>query len=142
MSNKQNFTDKAKEKVEDAKQMVEGAKQATKLAANAASGNWLGAAKNALNLLKNKKLMKRMIIQAVLPVFISILIVVIIASAVFTVFTTIKEKMIELASNTKTAVTGFWKWFTDDYWIKLDEKVEVTTIDDSGRRNNQKYYNC
>lgn len=123
--------------LERVKNTAKGAKDAARTAANGAKKT-----KNALNILKNKKLIKKMIIKAVLPVFISILIVVIIASAVFTVFTTIKEKMIELASNTKTAVTGFWKWFTDDYWIKLDEKVEVTAIDDSGRRNNQKYYNC
>lgn len=123
--------------LERVKNTAKGAKDAARTAANGAKKT-----KNALNILKNKKLIKKMIIKAVLPVFISILIIVIIASAVFTVFTTIKEKMIELASNTKTAVTGFWKWFTDDYWIKLDEKVEVTTLDDSGRRNNQKYYNC
>lgn len=116
------------------------ANEVSKMAANAATGNLLGTAKNAIKLSKNKKIAKKMILKYVMPIFITILVITILASAVFTIFTTIKEKMIELASNIKTAVSGFWKWFKDDYWIKLDEEIEVTVYDDSGRRNKKRYY--
>ena len=52
----------AKNEENDIKDKIESAKKAaeeiSKLAANVSSGNWIGAAKNALELLKDKKIRK------------------------------------------------------------------------------------
>ena len=64
--------------VDKAKQTVKEVEEAGKLAANLASGNFIGAAKNAIHLLKDKqfkKKLKRKIImfalQAMIPIIIA-----------------------------------------------------------------------
>jgi len=84
--------------VQEEKQTVE---QANKLAANLASGNAVGAAKEALNLLKNKKNRKKLILNMlgpIIPIFLVAVIVVV-------VFSSIGQGMIELLSNIGTAIT-------------------------------------
>lgn len=87
---------------------------------------------------KTKRMLKKKILPMILPIFIPILIVVIIGSSLLSVFTTMVDKLIELASNIKTTVASFWKWFTDDYWIKLDKEIEFEVLDQQTRRNDYK----
>ena len=87
-----------------------------------------------------KKIAKKALIK-MMPVLVGLLIIIVIATAVFSVFTAIKDKVIEILSNVGNALNKFWKWLTDDYWIKLDDKVETTVTNEetrSGRnsRNN------
>lgn len=89
---------------------------------------------------KAKNLGKKILIK-MLPYIIGLLLVIVIASSVFSIFTSIMDKMVELAANVKTNVISFWKWVTDDYWIKLDKEIEFTVVDPETRtRNNKKGY--
>jgi len=110
---------------ENIKEAVKGAEEAAKLAANAASGNLVGAAKNAVNLVKNKKTRRAMLMSVLQP----ILIILLIAAAVFGIWNGIKDTLIGFASAVGTAVSDAWRWLTDDYWIDLNEIVET---DDEG----------
>ena len=89
---------------------------------------------------KAKNLGKKILIK-MLPYIIGLLLVIVIASSVFSIFTSIMDKMVELAANVKTNVISFWKWVTDDYWIKLDKEIEFTVVDPETRtRNNKRRY--
>lgn len=132
---KQNEDSNNIKKVEkEIKELKNTAEEGAKLAASVASGNVVQAAKSAIKLSKNKlfkKALKRKLMISCAYVMIFVMLV----GAIFSVFNTIKDKMIELASNIKTTVVSFWKWFTDDYWIKLDKEVEFETIDKDTRTN-------
>lgn len=127
--------DEEQNKIEQAKQTVEQVKEASKLAANAASGNVLGAAKSAIKLLKDKnfkKKLKRKLIMIALQAMIPIIIAAFLLGAI----NAIKDEMIDLLANAGTSVGGFlsraWQWFTNDYWIKLDEGTEYFIDADTG----------
>lgn len=81
---------------------------------------------------KFKKKLKRKLIKIALQCMIPI----IIALCFFAVLNTIKDTLIDLLSNAGTAISGFlseaWQWMTDDYWIKLDEKVEYIVDANTG----------
>lgn len=130
MSN--NEEQNAIEQVKETKKMAE---ESAKLAANAASGNFIGATKNAFNLLKNKKI-KKIIVRKLIKGAILVLIPIILSLCFFGILNTMKDSMIDLLSNASTAISGFlgeaWQWITDDYWIKLDEKVEYIIDSDTG----------
>ncbi len=122
-------------KVEQAKEAIEQAKEVSKLAANAASGNVLGAVKNAAKLLKDKnfrKKLKKQLIMIVLQAMIPI----IIATCLLGAINAIKDEMITLLANAGTSVGGFlskaWQWLTDDFWIKLDDGIEYIIDVDTG----------
>lgn len=120
-------------KVEEAKQTVQ---EAGKLAAAAASGNVVSAAKSAIKLAKSsvvKKALKRKIIE----VIVGMLAVILIALSFYAIIMTVEDKLIQLSSNLTTAVTSFWKWMTDDYWIKLDKEIEFSYLDEETRRRNK-----
>ena len=130
----QNIIQKAQEaqqKIQEAKQAAQEAKQAaeeiSKLAANIASGNYLAAAKNALNLLKNKTFRKKLK-QTLIMSLIGALVPIIIAVCFFGILNTVKDALIGLLSDVGTSISTFfadtWKWLTDDKWIKLDEPIE------------------
>lgn len=127
-------------KVEEAKQTVQEAMQtaeeAGKLAAAAASGNVVSAAKSAIKLAKSsvvKKALKRKIIE----VIVGMLAVILIALSFYAIIMTVQDKLIQLSSNLTTAVTSFWKWMTDDYWIKLDKEIEFSYLDEETRSRNK-----
>lgn len=127
--------DEEQNKIEQAKQTVEQVKEASKLAANAASGNVLGAAKSAIKLLKDKnfkKKLKRKLIMIALQAMVPIIIAAFLLGAI----NAIKDEMIDLLANAGTSVGGFlsraWQWFTNDYWIKLDEGTEYFIDADTG----------
>lgn len=113
-----------KNKVEQAKEAMEAAKQASELAANVASGNFIGAAKNALNLLKNKKF-RKMLVRRFIIFALQALIPIIIAVSFFGMLNTIKDAMINLFTTTASIVAEAWRWLTDDYWINLDKEMET-----------------
>lgn len=79
-----------------------------------------------------KKLKRKMLI----PIIAGILSVIIIAMSFYAIMMTVEDKLIELRSNLTTAVTSFWKWMTDDYWIKLDKEIEFSYLDEETRRRN------
>lgn len=121
--------------VDKAKKTIEEVEEAGKLAANLASGNFIGAAKNAIHLLKDKQFKKRLkrkcimfALQAMIPILI--------AACLLGVINGIKDKMIDLMASAATSVSGFlskaWQWMTDDYWIKLDEEMEFIVDADTG----------
>ena len=95
---------------------------------------------------KNKKVLAKKIAKKALikmtPALVGILIIVVIATAVFSVFSAIKDKVIEILSNVGTALNKFWKWIRDDYWIKLDDKVETTVTNEETRTRRNGRYNC
>lgn len=113
----QNINDKIKE-------AQEVANESSKLAANAASGNLLGAAKNVANLLKNKKFIRKRIIMFVLQYILPILLI---AACFFGVLNAVKDVLIGFASNVGSTVSEVWKWLTDDYWMDLNQIVETDT---------------
>ena len=128
--------DKEKQNAQQkAQELIQTAKQTSQLAANLASGNFIGAAKNAINLLKDKqfkKKLKRKIITTIIQFMIPVMIVL----CMFGIVNTMKDELINLLSSAVTSVTGFlskaWQWITDDYWIKLDEKIEYIVDADTG----------
>lgn len=66
---------------------------------------------------------------------IPVLIIIVLATQLFTVFSEIKDIMIDLMSNIGTSVTSFWKNFTDDYWIKLDKETTFNNKNEETRRD-------
>lgn len=80
------------------------------------------------NKIKNK--LKRKIL---IPIVAGILAVIIIAMSFYAIIMTVEDKLIELSSNLTTAVTSFWKWMSDDYWIKLDKEIEFSYLNEETR---------
>lgn len=80
------------------------------------------------NKIKNK--LKRKIL---IPIVAGILAVIIIAMSFYAITMTVESKLIELASNLSTAVTSFWKWMSDDYWIKIDKEIEFSYLNEETR---------
>lgn len=104
-------------------------KSKIKTAAKAASGNYIGAAKEALKSGALKKKLKRKLIKYALMACAPI----IIALCAFGIFNGIKNEMINLITSAFSTTTGFfsklWQFITDDYWIKLDETYKTYIID-------------
>ncbi len=108
------------------KEVKEVASNSAKLAKNAASGNVLGAAKNAINLLKSekfRKMLKKQLILIAIKSIIPIIIIIFVAGSVLSIFNTIKDKMGELIGRIGNFSTSLWTKITNDYWIDIDEKV-------------------
>lgn len=71
----ENGAQKVEDKMREVQEMKDAAKTGTSLAKNAASGNYLGAAKDVANLLKNKKIRRRIILQQLIPILIVFLLI-------------------------------------------------------------------
>lgn len=69
----------AQQAEEKAKEAMNTAKDTASLAKNAASGNYIGAAKDTVNLLKNKKVRRKIIINFIMQLLVPILILLFIA---------------------------------------------------------------
>lgn len=117
----QNLKDKSKE-------LKKGLDETKKLAANMASGNVLGAIKNAIKLAKNKKVVKQRIITIALQIIIPCMLI----ACLFAVFASITDKLKDFISNLLTPVSGIVKRLTDDYWIDLDERIEYIVDAETG----------
>ena len=85
---------------------------------------------------KAKAKLKKALKIKLIPVVAGILALVIIAMSFYAIMMTVEGKLIELRSNLTTAVTSFWKWMADDYWIKLDKEIEFSYLDEETRRRN------
>ena len=84
--------------------------------------------------------MAKKVLAKATPILVGILILVILVAALYSVFEAVIEKVIDILSNAGTAIVKFWKWIRDDYWIKLDEKVENTVTNEETRaRRNSRY---
>ena len=76
----------AKEASDDIKSTTQGVKDTANLAKNIATGNVVGAAKNALNLAKNKKFRRKAIIHAVISTLMPFIIIIILATFILGIF--------------------------------------------------------
>lgn len=81
--NNNNEIEKRKNDIEDTEKAI---KDGASLGKNVATGNVLGAAKDAIKLAKNKKVRRRLIIQSIMNILVPIIIIVFCASAVLVVF--------------------------------------------------------
>lgn len=98
-------------------------KEGLDLAKNIETGNVLGAAKNVINMAKNKKTMKKRVIGAIMQILPFLLTTII----VLTIFFSVGEMIKELLTKIGTVTTGFFRWLNDDYWVDLDEKIDFST---------------
>ena len=108
----------------EVKETANQGSEALKAGANAASGNWIGAAKNGLNLLKSKSFRRKAIITALMNVGVPIIIIVFVCVTIFSIGVTIKDTLIQLGSKASTGLSEMWRWITNDYWIDLSEGQE------------------
>lgn len=87
----------------------------------------------AKNAAKNKaKKMATTLLIKLIPIIAAILVVVVIGGGVVSIFTTVKDTMIQLASNIATKVTTVWKDLTDDYWMDIDKEIEYIVNKETG----------
>ncbi len=119
------------------KEAKDTAQEAVKLVGSIESGNVVEAVKSAAKLAKSKAVKKK-IKAGLRNILIGTLIVVILVSAVFSIFKAVYEKVVELLSSIGRELRSFWRWITDDYWIRLDDDIEYTTIDDTRSGSNKK----
>lgn len=117
--------------VDDAKEGMNDAKEIAKIGANVAAGNYAKAAvdgiKMAARKLKDKKFRKKLI-KMIIMKSIPIILMIVLAAALFSVFNEMKDKMIDLIGAAYSKATGFlskaWKSITNDNWVDLGEKFE------------------
>ena len=129
--NKNGVVDKAKEVAAEAKEIANDAKEIAKIGANVAAGNYAKAAidgiKMAARKLKDKKFRKKLI-KMIIMKSIPIILMIVLAAALFSVFNEMKDKMIDLIGAAYSKATGFlskaWKSITNDNWVDLGEKFE------------------
>ena len=69
-----NLQEKGQQVANDVQQTAQGVKDAANLAKNAATSNWLGVAKDTLNLKKSKTFMKKVLIAALASILLPVLI--------------------------------------------------------------------
>lgn len=116
----------------EVKETANQGSEALKAGANAASGNWIGAAKNGLNLLKSKSFRRKAIITALMNVGVPIIIIVFICVTIFSIGVTIKDTLIQLGSKVSTGLSKMWEWITDGNWIDLSEGQEYFINTETG----------
>lgn len=121
-------------KIKEAKKTAE---TAAKLVASAETGNVAQVIKNAAELAKSKAFKKR-VKAGLIRLLICALILVIIIGAFVSIFSGVVEKVKELLSNIGKGIRSFWKWITDDYWIRLDDDIEYTTTDNTRSGSDEK----
>lgn len=119
------------------KEAKDTATQAVKLVANIETGNVIGAIKNVEKLAKSN-IIKKKIKSILRKILICILILIVIAVAVLSIFNAVYEKVVELLSSVGRELKSFWKWISDDYWIRLDDDIEYTIIDDTRSGSDKK----
>ena len=123
-----NDEEKDENLVDKAKEIKEDVEIAERIAANAASGNWIGVAKDVLKKLKDKNFIKKKLKAFFIKNGLKMLLGLALAAMVFGVFNSMKDKMIDLLGMAQSKIGGFfseaWQWLTNDYWVDLDEKFE------------------
>ena len=125
------------EKKEAVKEKVEEAKATIKVASKAASGDYIGAAKDAIKSGLLKKATKRYIIVAIIKFLLPIIMVLLIVGCQFAIYEKIKDTMVDIITSPISATKGFfaniWNFLTgggsEDYWIDLDKTEKEYVID-------------
>lgn len=100
-NNEQNLAEKTNENIQEAQKAV---KDSANLAKNAASGNYLGAIKNGISLLRNKKARRTALIAILIP----IIVVVSLALSIYSIFNTIGDTIQEAIKNIQNLFTVDW----------------------------------
>ncbi len=135
---------KLNEDTENKNKLAEGyketkhlAEQGLKLAASVSTGNVGEAIKSGIEIAKSK-MVKKKIKRNLMMICAFSMAIIILACSLLGVFEAVKQKIQELLSSIKKALASFWRWITDDYWIKLDDEIEYTTTTNTRPANNQK----
>lgn len=105
-----------------AQETNQGAKDGANLAKNVASGNYLGAAKNAVNLAKNKTARRAMIMHTALSILAPILLVFIVACIVLGVFNAVGDGI-------QSVIESIGEFFEVDLENDLVIKITDEAID-------------
>lgn len=101
-----------------AKEVAEAVKAGTSLAKNAASGNVLGAAKDAIKLAKNKKLRKKVIINAIMNVLIPFIIIIFLGASILGIFNAVGNVIQGIIDS----ISNFFTVDSTDGSITIDDK--------------------
>lgn len=129
--NNEKNSQKADKQIEDT---VKGVKDGASLAKNVATGNALGAAKDAINLAKNKKARNAIIRTTVMNMLVPILIILIVASVVLGFLGTLSE-VGEAVQEVISSIIDFFTVDKDNGAIKVtDEQIDtiINTITELG----------
>lgn len=118
-------------RIKQVKETVQAVEEGAKLAASLASGNIIEAAKSALKLMKSKQF-KKQLKKKLIQILVTALIPIMIAASFFGVLNALKKAMINMFTEMKGFIGKTWQWMIDDYWIKLDEKIEYIIDADTG----------
>ena len=120
----QSTGEKVQEGIQDTANAV---KDGASLAKNVASQNYVGVAKDALNLLKNKKVRRLLLLSAIVP----ILIIVMIVGSIFAIFNSIGETI-------ENVINDYTQWVANNYTFGIiyydDEQIDkiIDAIEASG----------
>lgn len=106
--------DKAKDVAQDATNAV---KDGASMAKNIASQNYIGVAKDAINLLKNKRVRRMLLISLLMPM----ILITALVTSLFSIFNSVGDVV-------NNAVKGVQEWFTKNYTYGIifytDEQLE------------------
>lgn len=117
------------QKVEDnAKQTMSAVKDGTNLAKNFSTGNYVGAAKDTVNLLKNKKVRTHLLISTIASILIPILIILLIAGLFMTVISAIGDIVTTAVDSIGEFFSGVGNWFASLF--DPDSGKFIITIND------------
>ena len=110
----------------NAQDMQQIAKSGASLAKNAATGNVVGAAKDALNLAKNKKVRNKMIRHAIIQFAAPFLLIVFLAAAFLGVLGAVADTVGEVLGGIGQAIVDFFTIDESDGAIKVsDEQIDT-----------------
>ncbi len=126
-NDEQNLMKQANDNIQDTKDAI---KDSTNLAQNAVSGNYIGAVKDGIKLLGNKSVRKTILLAILIP----IIIIVALASSLYSIYNTISDKLQEALSKVKTFANVDWAsqgtiTITDEAIENIIETIESTGID-------------
>ena len=119
----------------NAQDVQEIAKSGASLAKNAATGNVVGAAKDALNLAKNKKLRNKMIRHAIIQFAAPFLLIIFLAAAVLGIFGAVADTVGEVLGGIGQAIVDFFTVDESDGAIIVsDEQIDtiINSIEEQG----------
>ena len=128
--NEENSKNSADKAAENAEAIKEGIKSGVSLAKNAASGNVVGAVKDAVNLLKNKQVRRKLIIAAITP----IIIVILLAGALLSIFGAVADTVQEVIGGVAGAIVDFFTVDDDGAIVVADEQIDeiINSIEELG----------
>ena len=119
----------------NAQDMQQIAKSGASLAKNAATGNVVGAAKDALNLAKNKKVRNKMIRHAIIQFAGPFLLILFLAAAIFGIFGAVADTVGEVLGGIGQAIVDFFTVDESDGAIIIsDEQIDtiINSIEEQG----------